>query len=401
MLRQSPRLTHGKLTADLVTEVLIIGAGISGAFMAEALSGKHRVVALDRRGVAKGSTAASTALIASEIDVPLSRLSRRIGRDAAVAAWQRAALAVHAIEGRSAYLGVTNDCELVPRSSLYLAGDLLDRDGLEEEGEARRAIGLPCELVSGASLRERYGVHRQAGLLSFGELAANPVRLASAYLRAAIDRGARLLYPVEATGVESSGDGVRVETTGGTISAEHVVFCTGYEIPKFLNTANASIASTYAYATRPQTRRLWPSRCLIWEASDPYLYVRETPEGRVLCGGEDEDIDDAGARDALIPKKSEALRRKVSALLPGLDPTPEVVWAGSFGQTSTGLPLIGQVPRHPNCWAILGFGGNGTTYSRIAADIVRSALSGHVDPAADLFAFKGEGRRQRNRPRRT
>ena len=81
--------------------MLIVGAGISGAFMAEALSQRHRVAVIDRRGVAKGSTAASTALIASEIDVPLSRLSRKIGREAAVRAWQRAALAVRAIETRT------------------------------------------------------------------------------------------------------------------------------------------------------------------------------------------------------------------------------------------------------------------------------------------------------------
>lgn len=365
-----------------------MGAGISGAFMAEALSERHRVVVIDRRGVAKGSTAASTALIASEIDVPLSLLSRKIGREAAVRAWQRAALAVGAIQTRTAYLQLDRGSQFVARSSLYIAGDLLDSEGLCEEGKARRAAGLPAEYLSAARLREEFGVHRSAGLLSFGDLAADPVRLAAGYLRAAIRRGATLFAPVEATGIESSRSGVAVMTPYATITAEHVIFCTGYEVPKFLSIRGASIASTYAYATRRQTRRLWPTRCLIWEASDPYLYLRDTPDGRALCGGEDEDLDDASARDALIPAKIEALQEKVSALVPSLDPAPDIVWAGSFGETKTGLPLIGETPGRTGCWVVLGFGGNGTTYSRIAADIVRSSLEGSQDADAYLFALK-------------
>jgi glycine/D-amino acid oxidase-like deaminating enzyme len=40
-----------------------------------------------------------------------------------------------------------------------------------------------------------------------------------------------------------------------------------------------------------------------------------------------------------------------------------------------------------NCWAVLGFGGNGITYSRIAADIIGAALGGRADPDADLYDF--------------
>ena len=75
-------------------------------------------------------------------------------------------------------------------------------------------------------------------------------------------------------------------------------------------------------------------------------------------------------------------------LFPAIDATPEFAWAGAFGTTETGLPRIGGVPGKKNCWAILGFGGNGITYSRIAADIVVAALAGRADPDADLYAFR-------------
>jgi glycine/D-amino acid oxidase-like deaminating enzyme len=158
-------------------------------------------------------------------------------------------------------------------------------------------------------------------------------------------------------------------------------------MPHMVPQGRHQVISTWAIATKPQPRKIWPEDCFVWEASDPYLYLRSTPDGRVICGGEDEEFSDDEARDALIPKKTAAIARKLGRLFPGLDTTPEFAWAGAFGSTATGLPSIGAVPGMPNCHAVLGFGGNGITYARIAADVIAGALSGRPDPDVDLYAF--------------
>ncbi len=127
---------------------------------------------------------------------------------------------------------------------------------------------------------------------------------------------------------------------------------------------------------------------MIWEASDPYLYLRTTPDGRAIIGGEDEPFVNTAKRDALLPKKAKALAAKARKLLRGLDTTPALAWTGTFGGSETGLPTIGQIPGHPACWAVLGYGGNGTVFSRLAAEIIRTALAGGTDADADLFAFR-------------
>jgi glycine/D-amino acid oxidase-like deaminating enzyme len=127
--------------------------------------------------------------------------------------------------------------------------------------------------------------------------------------------------------------------------------------------------------------------CCIWEASDPYLYIRTTSEGRVLCGGGDEGIADEGQRDALLSRKTKMLQRKLHRLLPKLDTTVEFAWTGTFGETKTGLPIIGPLPHMPRCWIALGYGGNGTTYAAIAADIIAGAIGGRPDIDADLYEF--------------
>ncbi len=74
-------------------------------------------------------------------------------------------------------------------------------------------------------------------------------------------------------------------------------------------------------------------------------------------------------------------------LLPKLDCRPEFQWAGAFGSTSTGLPFIGSVPKHPRIQAVMGYGGNGITYSRVAAELIATALDGGKDLDADIYAF--------------
>src|SRR6202020_2065032 len=97
---------------------------------------------------------------------------------------------------------------------------------------------------------------------------------------------------------------------------------------------------------------------------------------------------DEEKRNAFVGRKTKTLERKLSRLLPGIDSRAEFAWAGSFGQTATGLPIIGPVPGMPNCWAAAGYGGNGATYSRIPADIICGARAGRPDVDTNLYGFR-------------
>lgn len=374
------------LDGPVETDVLLIGAGISGAMIAEALADAGLSVAIvDRRGAVKGSTAASTALLQYEIDTPLTELSRMIGTKDAARAWRRSRLALDALGARVRDRSIA---PIVRRDTLYLAGDMLDADGLRRECEARTGIGLETRFLDTHQLAERFGMAREAALIGYDNLAADPVQLAAGFLREAIAKGAVLLGPAEIVEIDAKKTIVVARTDGGhAIHCRHLVLATGYEFPDMVPQKGHRIISTWAIATRAQKARLWPEQCLVWEASDPYLYLRTTADGRVICGGEDEDFADDEHRDALLPAKAKTLSAKLSVLQPQLDVEPDFAWTGSFGTTRTGLPLIGAVPGQRNCWAAMGYGGNGITYSRIAAEIIRSGILGRTDPDADLYAF--------------
>ena len=382
---RAPRVDTRRLRRDATTDALVVGMGVSGAMVAEALTAAGRqVMLIDRRGPFLGSTTATTALVQFEIDTPLTILARSFGRERAERAWRRSRLAVDNLRWRIAAIGI--DCGLAERRSLYLAGDLLDAGGLADEAAARRAAGIYADFLDAAALRDAYGIARDGAIESHGNLALDPRKLAAGMLLRAIARGAQAHAPVQATRLVHASDGVEVETAAGpVIRAGNVVLATGYELVAPVPAEGHEVISTWALATRPQPRRLWPGAAMMWEASDPYLYLRATHDGRVICGGADEPFSDEERRDALIGAKTAEIAEKLARLLPGIDPTPEFAWAGSFGSTTTGLPVIRRLPRRPRIHAVMGYGGNGITYSRIAAELIAAELDGREDRDADLY----------------
>jgi len=378
------------LTAGVRTDVLIIGAGITGALVAEAMTARGMsTMIVDRRAPAQGSTAASTALLQFEIDTPMTVLSEKIGLERTARAWRRSYQSVANLGSLIARLEIA--CGFVPRSALYLAGNVLDPGQLAAECELRRSIGLPTQYLGQSEVRAVGAAQAPAALYSQGSAEVNPVQLTTGLLSRAVQRGCRLHSPVQIAEIDPRDMSVHLATDDGVeIVARHVVFATGYELVHGVPLQGHKMTSTWVFATKCQPDALWANRELIWEAADPYLYIRTTTDGRVIVGGEDEDIDDETKRDALIGVKIEALQSKAKQLLPALDLTAEFRWAGTFGESDNGLPTIGAVPEMPNCYAVLGYGGNGITFAMMAAEILAAELAGQRDPDASLFEFAHE-----------
>jgi glycine/D-amino acid oxidase-like deaminating enzyme len=384
-----PKVTGSRLRRSLRTEVVVVGAGISGAMISQSLAeAGMRPLILDRRRAALlGSTAASTALLQFELDTPLIKLSASIGRRKAEQVWIASRDAVNELRTRSHRLGI--HAHLKTRPSLYLAGNVLDAAGLKREVARRQRIGLASEYLDRAALRHHFGIDRAAALLNHGNAEANPVELAAGYLRQAIKAGARFHAPHDVVEIDCNRRGTTLLTNDGIhIQARQVIFCTGYELAKIVPANNNRILSTWAIATRKQPRAVWPQKALIWEASEPYLYMRATEDGRVVCGGEDEDLADTEKRDALTLKKTARIERKLHRLFPGIDSRAVVSWAGSFGGSANGMPTIGAIPGYPKCYAVMGYGGNGITFSMLSTKLITAAILGRTLPEARLFAFK-------------
>ena len=113
---------------------------------------------------------------------------------------------------------------------------------------------------------------------------------------------------------------------------------------------------------------------MFWNTDDPYVYIRSTLGNRILAGGRDEPFSNEKTREDLLDKKASALQDDLATLIPGLTFKTEFAWSGTFGKTKDSLPYIGYYRKTPRVLYALGFGGNGITFSQVAANINRDLI---------------------------
>jgi glycine/D-amino acid oxidase-like deaminating enzyme len=387
---KSGRPSRLEVGENLKCAALIVGAGITGSLVAERLTRQGLdVVIVDREFPGHGSTAASTSMLLWEIDQPLRQLSEVYGFERAARAYRASFDAVAGLKSLVGQLGIA--CDMRAKNSLCLAAGDTTRELLEEHRLRERAA-LPGDFLDHGMLLDRFGFARAGAIVSPGAADADPIQLAHGLLGLAVARGARLVEG-EAVAFDAAGRSVGIHlASGGEIEARSVVLATGYVMPDIVRSTVHAVSSSWAIATVPQPQNVWKDDTLIWEDAKDYLYARTTRAGQIIIGGEDStEIVEPEARDRLIPEKSRILAQRLAALWPAAKTDIGFRWSGTFDTTGDGLPLIGPVPGAKGVYAAYGYGGNGITFSFLAARLIGDLIAGKTSPLLGDFAIDRDG----------
>ncbi|MDZ4820052.1 MAG: FAD-dependent oxidoreductase [Planctomycetota bacterium] len=373
------------LNQDLSCEVVILGSGVTGALIAQALTKAGvSTVMIDRGEVAAGSTAASTGLLQYEVDNPLSKLIEQVGEQNAVHAYRRGLKAIDEIEQLASDLSI--DCEFERRKSLYVASSRWHLYDLQKEYECRKSHGFEVSWLDRDELSMQTSIQSPGAILSSGDAQINPLAFTRSLLRQAVEDGLRMFANTEVLDVEESGDGVLVRTAGGLVAAKKIVYATGYDPAQKIVRQVGNLNSTYALATAPvDAFPGWPDGWLLWETARPYFYARQTTDRRIILGGGDTAFKNDHQRDGLLQRQIEKVTSKFRSLFPEIEFQVQYVWAGTFAETKDGLACIGQHPERPSAYFALGYGGNGITFSMIAARLITDLYFGKANPDAEVF----------------
>lgn len=389
LIKDGLPFTFPKLDKNIDTHVAIIGAGISGALVRyHLINAGIDCVTIDARTIGLGSTSASTSLLQYEIDVPLYELSNKIGKEKAERAYQLCSEAIDKIGKIVKDRGVDY---FEKKKSLFYAAYKKDVKWLKEEYEARKAAGFKVRYLEADELMKEFGFEGYGAILSEQAAQTNAYMLTHCLLQHKHKKGKAndIFDRTEITDIKHNKDGVVLKTESGyTITAKKLVYATGYEVVDFIDKKIVDLLSTYAVISEQYNERdFWKDDVLIWNTADPYLYMRTTPDNRVLVGGRDVDFSDPNKRDKLMKQKTKQLTADVNEMFPHLKFKPEFAWTGTFGSTKDGLPYIGPYDKLPNSYFALGFGGNGITFSLIAAEIITDLILGKENKDLELFSF--------------
>ncbi|AXG75048.1 FAD-binding oxidoreductase [Flavobacterium arcticum] len=378
-----------KLDHDIETDVVILGSGITGALVRYHLvKAGINCVTIDARTIGFGSTSASTSLLQYEIDLPLYKLTEMIGKKKAERSYQ---LCDKAINDLAAIAKELNIEDFEAKNSLYYAAYKKDVVWLKKEFKARKEAGFKVDYLNVAEVKKQYGIDCYGAILSHHGALTNAYMFTHNLLQYKAAEASYAIYdrsPVK--DIKHKKDGVVLTTESDyTIKANKLIYATGYEVVNYIDEPIVDLLSTYAVVSEQYNERnFWKDEVLIWNTADPYLYIRTTADNRVLIGGRDEEFSDPAKRNKLLKKKTKQLTADANKLFPDLNFIPEFSWAGTFGSTKDGLPYIGSYSKKPNSYFALGFGGNGITFSLIAAQIIRDLIQDKENKDATLFAFE-------------
>lgn len=378
------------LENNLHCDVAVLGAGISGSLIAEALTADgHEVVMLDARDICHGSTSASTALLQYEIDTHLIDLIEQHGPDNGKKAYQACYESIDLLEEKIVSLGLQNTA-FSRHPSVYLASRNQDVAILQREAKARRNMGIPVEEWSATDLHAHLGLKNPLALCSSQGAQVDAYRLAHELLRVVHERGGKIYDRTRVISIETQKSGLLLKTDRHhTVHAKRLAVASGYESSELFETAKlVSLSSSFAVASEPmKSDERWWKDCLLWESARPYFYLRTDHDGRAIFGGEDLPFRNTKARDRFIPTQSQKLIEHYRNYFPQSPMEPAYCWAGTFGETRDGLAYIGKFKPHPLCLFALGYGGNGITYSVIAAEILRHEIRGKAHRYQETFRF--------------
>lgn len=385
-LFEYPALRH-----PLQVDYLVMGGGITGALAAWYLAQAGISVALiDRRHIGMGSTCASTALLQYEIDTPMHQLVQYVGEKNAARSYQLCIEAIDKLEHICEKMPIQTGFERKP--SAYFASRKADLEDLDLEFAIRKKHGIRVERLDKSDVAKAFPDFKSHGALYSPHDAAqvDAYALTHALLQDALTQGAQVFDKTEITGIRHEKTQVVLATNHGhSIRAKQLVIAGGYESQEYLKQKVTRLHSTYALVSEPfDPSDIWYRDALIWETARPYLYLRTTPDRRVLVGGRDEPFYSPGKRDKLLHQKTRLLMQDFDKRFPTLAPLlVDFNWAGTFAETADGLPFIGTIKERPRTAFALGFGGNGIVFSQIAAEIIRDTALGKKHPDAHIFAF--------------
>jgi glycine/D-amino acid oxidase-like deaminating enzyme len=142
----------GALKGDAHCDVAVVGSGIAGLSTAYELSKRGQpVIVIDRRGIASGMTARTSAHLAPLCDDLMSEFRKLRGAEIAKLFYESQAAAVDRVEEIQASEMIA--CDFLRLDGYLFQGNGMPADVLDEELEAVREVGAPVHRLVGVPLK--------------------------------------------------------------------------------------------------------------------------------------------------------------------------------------------------------------------------------------------------------
>jgi glycine/D-amino acid oxidase-like deaminating enzyme/nitrite reductase/ring-hydroxylating ferredoxin subunit len=369
------------LDQDLTVDVVVIGAGITGATAAYAFKKRgHRVALLERGDSGGVDTCYTTAHLTCVTDRRLHALVKTFGRENARAVWDAGMASLDFITANIRDEGIQCDFQWVDGYLHAAPGELGAGDRKSLMKDARQA----AELGFDAEFMEETPYFNVPGMRIRHQARFHPLEYVSGLLKAIPGDGSHVFDKSEAT--QFTEKPRSVTANGHRIQCAYVVIATHNPLMGNAGIVPATLLQTRLY---PYTSYVFGARipkglipdALFWDTSEPYYYLRMVPRPRfdlVIFGGEDHKTGQSPDTESVFGRLERVLRERIP------DAVPTHRWSGQVIETNDGLPFMGETA--DGQFTITGCAGNGMTLGTLGAMMAVDAFEQRKNPWSDLFS---------------
>lgn len=368
---------YPSLHGDLLADVVIIGAGITGLTAAWHLKqlGK-RVVVLEAGRVGAGTSGATSAHLEIVPDQGWGQLAKDFGDEAAREITQARQRAIEQIEQWTQYFSIACDLRRVPAYAYTERADRVER--MEQEYDTALRLGVDVALLRHvADLPYRCAAAlevRQQGRF-------HAVKYLNGLARAVHGNNATIYEQTRAEPPEH-GEPCIVRTARGTITANAVIVAT-HSAYLGVSQFDMRVSPYQSYVIAARVADQIPD-ALYFDDEEPYHYIRwaATNDPRLLLiGGADHKTGQGGDERQCYEQLRQYASERFRVL--GI----EHRWSAEYFVPNDGVPFIGPVPLQENLYVATGYDGTGLTYGTIAGQLLAEMVQGRTtSPLAEIFS---------------
>jgi glycine/D-amino acid oxidase-like deaminating enzyme/nitrite reductase/ring-hydroxylating ferredoxin subunit len=368
------------LAEDHVTDVAIVGAGITGITTAYLLAkAGYKITLLEAGEILGGTTGFTSAKISAQHGMIYQDLLQHFGEEQARLYYQANSEALEWMIATAEELKLA--CGMT-REAAYLYADAGDEKTLKQltaEFEAYRKLGLPGEWLDQVSLPLRAG----GAIMLPGQARFHPLEYLKGLLQVILDKGGRI-YEHTMIGEKADTDGgLTLHTEGGrykiscrhAVSASHFPFYDGGSL--YFSRLHAE--RSYCLAIEPETDY---EGGMYLSAGDPTRSLRAVEWGGrklVIAGGDNHKTGQGICTFAHY----ENLELFAGELL-GIRSIP-FRWSAQDLITLDRVPYIGRRAEDEEIYIATGFGKWGMTSGTLAARLIADLILRNSNPYAALY----------------
>ncbi|MGD1929779.1 MAG: FAD-dependent oxidoreductase [Leptolyngbyaceae cyanobacterium] len=370
--------TYPALSQDIVTDVVVVGAGLAGITTAMLLkrAGK-RVVVLEAERVGQGASGHTTAKVTSLHQLKYHDLIKNKGADEAQWYGESNQAAIEQMAKLVKEEQIDCDFERKDAYTFSEAPDLLNQ--VKDEVEAAQSLGLPATFERQVPLS-----FETLGAIKFSNQAQFHPRKYLLALAAKIDGdGSHVFEQTRVMTVDDDGPvHVRIQN-GCTITAQDVVMTTNLPIlDQGLYFAKTYPQRSYLIGIKMAAKHALNGMFI--GTGDKYRSIRTTPmddgSALLLIGGEGHKVGEADDTPQRFERLAAYAQERFGAT------QIDYYWSSQDFVSFDKVPYVGSLtPVNQHIYVATGFSLWGMSNSTVAAMLLRDRLLGQKNPWASLY----------------